>query len=186
MKAKYCAGHIPRYIQPKLPDAQTWKRMQACCQVMEQYVRWRIEKGGGLLRDHTRTLVFAFSEKFGAKNSILAKLLALHRGLILCRDYGISRVWIEMDAMVVIQMLKKGHHGSHDSRYVLASINKLLTQFSYRISHIPREGNQAADLLANLGHDRQNLHVFVEAFGTLRGILRLDKLGSPYVRIKQM
>lgn len=45
MKAKYCAGHIPRYIQPKLHDAQTWKRMQACCQVMEQYVRWRIEKG---------------------------------------------------------------------------------------------------------------------------------------------
>lgn len=129
---------------------------------------------------------FGFSEKFGAKNSILAELLALHRGLILCRDYGISRVWIEMDAMVVIQMLKKGHHGSHDSRYVLASINKLLTQFSYRISHIPREGNQATDLLANLGHDRQNLHVFVEAFGTLRGILRLDKLGSPYVRIKQM
>ncbi|EOX95348.1 Uncharacterized protein TCM_004861 [Theobroma cacao] len=101
--------------------------------------------GGGVLRDHTGNLIFGFSENFGYQNSLQAELLALHRGLCLCMEYNVSRVWIEVDAQVI----------------------------SVRISHIHREGNQAADFLSKYGHTHQNLQVFTEAQGELRGFCNL-------------
>ncbi|EOY16830.1 Uncharacterized protein TCM_035716 [Theobroma cacao] len=136
---------------------------------------------GGILRDYTGSLVFGFYENFGVKNSIQAELLALYKGLILCRDYGISHLWIEMDALVVIQMLTGRYRGSHDSRYLLANIQNLHNYFSYKLSHIFQEGNQAADLLVNLGYEYHSLQVFTVPFGKLQGILRLDKIDLGYV-----
>ncbi|EOY34747.1 Uncharacterized protein TCM_042327 [Theobroma cacao] len=137
---------------------------------------------GGLLRDHTGTLVFGFSENIGPSNSLQAELRALLRGLLLCKDRNIEKLWIEMDALVVIQMIQQSKKGSHDIRYLLASIRKCLSFFSFRISHIFREGNQAADFLSNKGHTHQNLQVISEAQGKLHGMLKLDRLNLPYVK----
>ncbi|WRX23679.1 Ribonuclease H domain - like 10 [Theobroma cacao] len=113
--------------------------------------------GGGVLRDHTSTLIFGFFENFGRYNSIQAELMALHRGLLLCNEYNISRVWIEMDAKAIVQMLHEGHKGSSRTRYLLSSIRQCLSGISYRISHIHRQGNQVVDYLSNKGHTHQNL-----------------------------
>ncbi|EOY13984.1 RNase H family protein [Theobroma cacao] len=131
--------------------------------------------GGRLLRDHTGTLIFSFVENFGPYNSLQAELMALYRGLLLCIEHNVRRLWIEMDAKVVIQMIHRGHKGSAQIRYLLASIRKCLSVISFRISHIHREGNQAADLLSNQGYMHQNLHVFSQVKGQLKGILGLDK-----------
>ncbi|EOY02236.1 Uncharacterized protein TCM_011923 [Theobroma cacao] len=137
---------------------------------------------GGVLRDHTGTLVFDFSENIGPSNSLQAELRALLRGLLLCKERNIEKLWVEMDALVAIQMIQQSQKGSHDIRYLLASIRKYLNFFSFRISHIFREGNQAADFLSNKGHTHQSLHVFTEAQGKLYGMLKLDRLNLPYVR----
>ncbi|EOX94176.1 Uncharacterized protein TCM_003564 [Theobroma cacao] len=65
--------------------------------------------GGGLLRDHTGPMIFRFFENFGPYNSLQAELMALQRGLLLCIEYNVSRLWIEMDAKVVVQMIHEGH-----------------------------------------------------------------------------
>ncbi|EOY34748.1 Uncharacterized protein TCM_042328 [Theobroma cacao] len=140
--------------------------------------------GGGILRDHAGVMVFGFSENLGIQNSLQAELLALYRGLILCRDYNIRRLWIEMDAISVIRLLQGNHRGPHAIRYLMVSLRQLLSHFSFRFSHIFREGNQAADFLANRGHEHQNLQVFTVAQGKLRGMLRLDQTSFPYVRFK--
>ncbi|EOY08794.1 Uncharacterized protein TCM_023960 [Theobroma cacao] len=139
---------------------------------------------GGVLRDHTSTMIFGFFENFGPYSSIQAELMALHRGLLLCNEYNISRVWIEMDAKAIVQMLHKGHKGSSRTRYLLSSIHQCLSGISYRISHIHRQGNQAVDYLSNKGHTHQNLQVFSEAEGELKGMIRLDKSNLPYVHFK--
>lgn len=77
------------------------------------------------------------------------ELLALHQGLILRQQFNISKVWIEMDTLVVIQMIWEGSNGSHDVYYLLASIQRCLNQVSYRILH---EDNQAASYLSNRGY----------------------------------
>ncbi|EOY06960.1 Uncharacterized protein TCM_021522 [Theobroma cacao] len=140
--------------------------------------------GGGLLRDHTGSMIFGFSENFGSQDSLQAELMALHRGLLLCIDHNVTRLWIEMDAKVAVQMINEGHQGSSRTRYLLASIHRCLSGISFRISHIFREGNQAADHLSNQGYTHQNLQVISQAEGQLRGILRLDKINLAYVRFK--
>ncbi|EOY25454.1 Uncharacterized protein TCM_026877 [Theobroma cacao] len=140
--------------------------------------------GGGVLRDHAGVMIFGFSENLGIQNSLKAELLALYRGLILCRDYNIRRLWIEMDATSVIRLLQGNHRGPHAIRYLLGSIRQLLSHFSFRLTHIFREGNQAADFLANRGHEHQSLQVITVAQGKLRGMLRLDQTSLPYVRFK--
>ncbi|EOY08713.1 Uncharacterized protein TCM_023790 [Theobroma cacao] len=107
--------------------------------------------------DHASIMLFGFSENLGVKNSLQVELLALYRGLVLCREYNITRLWIEMDAMVVIRLLQENYRGLYDIRYLLVTIRQLLSQFFFCISHIYREGNQAADLLVNMGHAHQNL-----------------------------
>ncbi|EOY26529.1 Ribonuclease H-like protein [Theobroma cacao] len=136
---------------------------------------------GGLLRDHIGKLVFGFSENIGRCNSLQAELRALLRRLLLCKEQHIERLWIEMDALVVIQMIHQYQKGSHDIRYLLTSIRKGLSSISYRILHIFREGNQAAYFLSNQGYTHQNLCLITEAQGELHGMLKLDRLNLPYV-----
>ncbi|EOX99990.1 Uncharacterized protein TCM_009188 [Theobroma cacao] len=174
------SGHLPKIISWHKPSIGEFKLNVDGSSINN----FQNAGGGGLLRDHTGTLVFAFSENLEAKNSLQAELLALHSGLLLCQENNISRLWTEMEAMIVIQMLKEGHIGSHDSRYLWASIRQQLKLFSFKISHIHRKGNQATNWLANHGHQHHGLQVLKEAQGKLRGILTLDKSNLPYVRLK--
>ncbi|XP_017980994.1 PREDICTED: uncharacterized protein LOC108663020 [Theobroma cacao] len=70
---------------------------------------------------------------------------------------GLLRDHTEIDAKVVVHMINEGHQGSARTWYLLASIRRSLSRISFRISHIHREGNQAADHLSNQGHTHQNL-----------------------------
>lgn len=78
---------------------------------------------GGLVRDRTSMLIFSFSKNLGPSNSLQAELQALHKGLILCQEHNISKLQIEMDALVVIQEDQKG---SHDIQYLLEFIRQCL------------------------------------------------------------
>ncbi|XP_017980999.1 PREDICTED: uncharacterized protein LOC108663025 [Theobroma cacao] len=51
MRAKYCASQIPRYVQSKLHDSQTWKRMLASCPVCYFYDNgaWNVDKLNNVL-----------------------------------------------------------------------------------------------------------------------------------------
>ncbi|WRX29354.1 Ribonuclease H domain - like 10 [Theobroma cacao] len=96
-------------------------------------------------------------DNFGSCDSLQAELMALHRGLLLCIEYNVTRLWMEMDAKVVVHMINEVHQGSSRTRYLLASIRRSLSGISFRISHIHREGNQAAYYLSNQWHMHQNL-----------------------------
>ncbi|EOY26462.1 Uncharacterized protein TCM_028138 [Theobroma cacao] len=69
---------------------------------------------GGVLRDHTGKLIFGFSENIGPCNSLQAELHALLRGFLLCKERHIEKLWIEMDALVAIQLIQPSKKGSHD------------------------------------------------------------------------
>ncbi|EOY34749.1 Uncharacterized protein TCM_042329 [Theobroma cacao] len=45
-----------------------------------------------------------------------AELQALLRGLLLCKERNITNLWIEMDALVAVQMIQQSQKGSHDLR----------------------------------------------------------------------
>ncbi|EOX96782.1 Uncharacterized protein TCM_005953 [Theobroma cacao] len=93
-------------------------------------------------------------------------------------EFSTRSAWEAIRLRQSPNMIQQSQKGSHDIRYLLASIRKCLNFFSFRISHIFREGNQAADFLSNKGHTHQSLHVFSEAQGELYALAIVGDLHS--------
>ena len=53
---------------------------------------------GGLIRDGNRSWVVGFARKIGVASSLLAELWALRDELLLCLQFHVQAVIIEMDA----------------------------------------------------------------------------------------
>ncbi|KAI3474999.1 hypothetical protein Pfo_030310 [Paulownia fortunei] len=60
---------------------------------------------GGILRDHLSNAILAYHDYIGDQNSIYAEIFALTRGLELVEEQGITKLWIEMDAQVIINLI---------------------------------------------------------------------------------
>ncbi|KAF9688547.1 hypothetical protein SADUNF_Sadunf02G0208300 [Salix dunnii] len=114
-----------------------------------------VPSGGGILCDWHGNVNFFFFLPLKAKSALHAEILSLYHGLNICKDRGIGRVWIEMDALSVINLVQNRCIG---------------------------EGNQVADHLAALGSKAANLHIgsSLDDFPSLRGLIRTDKLNLPY------
>ncbi|KAF9675131.1 hypothetical protein SADUNF_Sadunf09G0000200 [Salix dunnii] len=140
--------------------------------------------GGGILRDWHGNVSFFFFLSLKAKSALHAQILTLYHGLNICKDRVIHRVWIEMDALSVINLVQNRCIGSWEVCYNLQGIYDCLYFFQFHLTHIYREGNQVADHLATLGSKAANLHIgsSLDDFSSLRGLIRTDKLNLPYFR----
>ncbi|KAL0462889.1 UNVERIFIED_CONTAM: putative ribonuclease H protein [Sesamum latifolium] len=105
---------------------------------------------GGLLRNHKGEVLWAFFEPLGTTTNTVAELQALFRGLQISLEKGFPRVWIELDALNTIHLLSAQFKGVWHLQVLLQKIKKLLLCLETKVTHIYREGNQAADYYANL------------------------------------
>ncbi|KAL0290650.1 UNVERIFIED_CONTAM: hypothetical protein Sradi_7045900 [Sesamum radiatum] len=135
-----------------------------------------ISGAGGILRNHLGRVMFAFLEPLGINTNTHAELSAIHRGLQLCRDKGFRKIWIETDAKAIITLISSPRQGAWNLQNTLQRIRNILSQMTYRISHIFREGNQAADFLANQACSEQQLCILQEdgLIGKAKGIVKLS------------
>ncbi|XP_073033924.1 uncharacterized protein [Primulina eburnea] len=104
---------------------------------------------GGVVRDDSGRVVLSFSEFIGAGSSLRAELWAVWRGLLLCSDNSFFPLWIELDSMTSIQLIRS-RRCCWGLDHIISSIVVLLRGRSVHISHIFREGNSVADALAVL------------------------------------
>ncbi|KAL0396335.1 UNVERIFIED_CONTAM: putative ribonuclease H protein [Sesamum calycinum] len=121
-----------------------------------------ISGAGGILRNHLGRVMFAFLEPLGTNTNTQAELSAMHRGLQICRDKGFRKIWIEIDAKAIITLISSPRQGAWNLQNTLQRIQNILSQMTYRISHIFREGNQAADFLSNRACSEQQLCILQE------------------------
>ncbi|KAL0295868.1 UNVERIFIED_CONTAM: hypothetical protein Scaly_3085000 [Sesamum calycinum] len=68
----------------------------------------------------------------------------------------------ETDAKAIITLISSPRQGAWNLQNTLQRIRNILSQMTYRISHIFREGNQAADFLANQACSEQQLCILQE------------------------
>ncbi|KAL0281808.1 UNVERIFIED_CONTAM: putative ribonuclease H protein, partial [Sesamum radiatum] len=131
-----------------------------------------ISGAGGILRDHLGRVIFAFQEPLGINTNTQAELSAINRGLQICRDKGFRKIWIEINAKTIIMLISSPRQGAWNLQNTLQRIRNIQSQMTYRISHIFREGNQAADFLANQACSEQQLCIFQEdgLIGKVKGI----------------
>ncbi|XP_057785445.1 uncharacterized protein LOC131002988 [Salvia miltiorrhiza] len=105
---------------------------------------------GGVFRDHTATVCGCFHIKGGSGFALEAELLAVVTAIAIARCRGWNRLWLEADSTYVVNLLMRR---SLDVpwRFMACwkATLKRLTEMDFRISHIYREGNAAADLMAH-------------------------------------
>lgn len=108
---------------------------------------------GGLIRSHSGSWITRFSCFEGYGNCLLAKLLAVKRGLKQAWEGGFRRVFLETDSQDVVSALL---HKNHDHLHMHASVVKEIVElmnlnWNVKINHIFREANVVADKLAKMG-----------------------------------
>ncbi|KAL2246212.1 UNVERIFIED_CONTAM: hypothetical protein Sindi_2889400 [Sesamum indicum] len=104
----------------------------------------------------------------------IGQLIAVWRGLELARAHSLAPIVLEVDATVVLQLLQSRVSGMWELQQELGS----------DLRHVFPEANGATDYLVEDAASRQLTRVMYldHITGVLRGIIRLDKLGTPYFR----
>jgi ribonuclease HI len=133
--------------------------------------------GGGLLRDSNGNWIHGFARFLGNCSSTIAELWALKDGLTLAHSLGFSLISIELDAEMVVLLLKNPSTVNLVMEPLLSDYRHLLQLFDNPVvQHVYREANQCTDALATLG---LNLHVsfmdFVHPPSVVETLLAFDK-----------
>lgn len=112
--------------------------------------------------------------------------MALDKGVELAKDLGISKLLIQLDNLACVQLLQSKDIGSSECSHLLKNVIKLIedTTWTVHISHVYREGNRAADWLANQGVAQ---HIRIQIFSSppidLCRILLEDSRGVAFPRL---
>lgn len=109
--------------------------------------------GGAIIRDHHGTLVSALVANFGSCTSFRAEVAALVKGLELARDLMIRNLVVQLDNLACVQAMKCIEQGTGECAHLINYCRLMLSKddWTVRVTHIYREGNRAADWLANHG-----------------------------------
>ena len=112
-----------------------------------------IAGGGAIIRDHRGGLVSAMAMNFGVCHAFKAEVMALHKGLEMAKELQIHKLQVQLDNIACVQLLQAGDSGRNECTHLLRQCIQLIQSEAWEIQirHVYREGNKAADWLANLG-----------------------------------
>ncbi|KAL2505032.1 RNase H domain-containing protein [Abeliophyllum distichum] len=142
-----------------------------------------VASGGGIIRDSSGQCIRAFFSFYGDCTILEAELRAILDGIILAQRLGLSVLWVESDSTLAIHCITKGG-GPWNIQATLRHIRHLLALDRDTITHIFREGNQAADLLASEGWDRRYYYEYSsqDLPRRHRSLVQIDRFGLPTIR----
>jgi ribonuclease HI len=107
---------------------------------------------GGIFRNHESEFVYGFAEPLGNTTAYIAEMSGAIRAIEIAFHNQWTNLWIESDSSSVVAAFHnqtKSVAWSLRNRWQNALY--MTTQMNFMVSHIYREGNQVADLMANHG-----------------------------------
>ena len=108
--------------------------------------------GGGLICDHNGKWIKGYMRHIGFASSITAEFWALKDRLLLASQLGITQLLVELDAKVVVDLMRSSKFSNNSFSSFLNDCKYLLRQFhQVRISHVFREANRCVDHLTKGG-----------------------------------
>lgn len=131
--------------------------------------------GGSVIRNAQGELIRGYSANFGICSSFRAEIKAVAYGLDLAKSLGIQHLVIQMDNLACIQMISSQDYGGGACHHLLNRCRALINDGNWRIrlEHCYREGNKAADYLANHGVIQEDrIKIIQEANLELKRILQ--------------
>ncbi|XP_010686862.1 uncharacterized protein LOC104901018 [Beta vulgaris subsp. vulgaris] len=142
----------------------------------------RLGRLGFVIRNEVEAIRLCGARSITADPSILvAEAWALREGIIGARMLGIDKLIIEGDNLSIIQAIKRIWKISWAIHSLILDTGEDLKSFAeVHINHGVREGNVAADWMAQRGHSCSNLtYWFDSPDHRFSVIIRKDALGWP-------
>ncbi|XP_058726868.1 uncharacterized protein LOC131598268 [Vicia villosa] len=138
---------------------------------------------GGIFRDHNALHVLRFSALLGKEPPETAEFLAVIMALEKAKDFGIYKLWIESDCILVVNAFKDHSFvpWKIKSRWLVCWAYSLSIDFM--ITHIFREANFCADFLAGIGLRNKATTWFNYIHEDIISEYLLDKQGTPRLRL---
>ncbi|XP_060182117.1 uncharacterized protein LOC132611756 [Lycium barbarum] len=143
--------------------------------------------GGGIIRDHTGKMIKAFVEFYGQCSNNVAEANAIWKGVNICKDFGLPRVVVESDSLLIINILNGRLKLPWKIREIMSKIMRDTSHGEFVFIHIYREGNSTADMFANWGEDSKISFIFTEATSLpskVRASMQLELDGFPNFRFR--
>lgn len=107
-----------------------------------------------MLRDDSGRWIMGFGLNIGVCSVTAAELWALYHGLELAWAEGLRKISVAVDSTAVMTLISKEPEQFNPNRPLIkACRNYLKRAWECKIEHTYREGNQAADWLANHSHN---------------------------------
>ncbi|XP_060212308.1 uncharacterized protein LOC132639948 [Lycium barbarum] len=144
--------------------------------------------GGGIIRDHNGSVICAFAEYYGDCSNNLAEAKAMLRGIILCINSGFTNVIVESDSMIILNLIKRIKKPPWQLNHIIEQVMDLIKNDNFIFCHTLREGNNTADMLANLGEEAKNTFIFsgtVSIPSNIRASIKLETDGLPNFRFSK-
>lgn len=112
---------------------------------------------GYIIRDFRGRMIKAGTTKLGEGSVLLAKAIALRNGVKATFEMGFRRLYIEGDSTCVIQALRGEFVSPWSIDHLICDTGIFLSICGVvNVCHTYREGNRAADWIANEGHHYTN------------------------------
>jgi ribonuclease HI len=138
---------------------------------------------GGIFRDHEAEFVYGFAEPLTASNAFIAEICGFMRAIEIAYQKSWNHLWIETDSLLVVSAF------NHPDKPVAWSLRNrwknaifMASHMHIIVTHIYREGNQVADLLANYGLTIPSIILWDFAPLFIRDCIVRNKQGIPNFR----
>ncbi|KAL0912360.1 hypothetical protein M5K25_018326 [Dendrobium thyrsiflorum] len=141
---------------------------------------------GGIIRDYQGNLVLGFAGPLQNADINFAIISAVLNGLKSCITLDLNCIIFEVDSTFSLHMLNSLDDITCNSSlfYILREVKNSLRFINFSFSFVHKEGNACANWLARWGWGSDHLSNFSGSNlpHALNGLLRLDKVGVPYVK----
>ena len=125
----------------------------------------KVSYGAGI-RNH-EGLVMLAETNFGnyCEDVAIAEAEAICFGIQLAKETGLFPLMIESDSLFVIQLIQGKQHTRTKLLWIISDVQQFMQpKHDFRIRHISRNGNQAADALAKYALQTCSSFVLLEDF----------------------
>ncbi|OVA20858.1 Ribonuclease H domain [Macleaya cordata] len=105
----------------------------------------------GILRNSRGWDIGSFSAPLGTQTSFYAELIGAILTIAITWSNGWTNLWLQCDSSMVMQAFANSKIIPWHLRNLWLNCKTRLLEMNFRVSHIFREGNCAADKVANMG-----------------------------------
>jgi ribonuclease HI len=139
---------------------------------------------GGIFRNHEADFVYSFAEPLGITNSYIAEMCGVMRAIEIAYQNQLSNLWLESDSTTVVAAFNNPDKPvAWCLRNRWKNVVFMTSYMNFMVSHIYREGNQVADLLANHGLSFSSIVYWNNLPLFVKDCFDKNKQGSPSFRL---